>query len=136
MLTPVLQSKQQLHQMLLAEEEVPLLHLWGNYCTSNNLGLAGKKTYVNIHAHARASQICLQNIGGQEPNCPMADRIFGLKSDPIFGFKGRSTPLHNCNELSCKEWWRNRKSNHTPPNEAKPVTKSQNGFREEVEDLW
>ena len=56
-------------------------------CTSNNLGRAGKNAYVNIHAHARASQICLQNIGGQDPNCPMVDGIFKHKFDPIFGSK-------------------------------------------------
>ena len=56
-------------------------------CSRKPVGLSGTKACVNIHAHASASQICMQNIGGQEPHCPMADRIFGSKSDPIFGSK-------------------------------------------------
>ena len=66
------------------------------------MGRARKKTHVNIHAHARASQICLQNIGGQEPHCPMADRIFGSKSDPIFRSKfGPQNGVQNWITFSC-----------------------------------
>ena len=66
------------------------------------LGTRKEKTHVNIHAHAGASQICLQNIGGQEPHCPMADRIFGSKSDPIFGSKfGPQKGVQNWITFSC-----------------------------------
>ena len=36
-----------------------------------------KKVCVDIHVQAAGSQICLQNICGQQRNSPMADPIFG-----------------------------------------------------------
>ena len=37
---------------------------------------------VDIHVQAAGSQICLQNICGQQRNSPMADPIFGSKYGP------------------------------------------------------
>ena len=45
-----------------------------------------KKVCVDIHVQAAGSQICLQNICGQQRNSPMADPIFGSK-DPKMGFR-------------------------------------------------
>ena len=44
-----------------------------------------KKVCVDIHVQAAGSQICLQNICGQQRNSPMADRIFGSKYGPQNG---------------------------------------------------
>ena len=41
-----------------------------------------EKACVNTYAHASASQICLQNICGQQQNFPMAGPTFGSKSGP------------------------------------------------------
>ena len=41
-----------------------------------------KKVCVDIHVQAAGSQICLQNICGQQRNSPMADPIFGSKYGP------------------------------------------------------
>ena len=38
-----------------------------------------KKVCVDIHVQAAGSQICVQNICGQQRNSPMADPIFGSK---------------------------------------------------------
>ena len=37
-----------------------------------------EKACINTYAHASASQICLQNLCGQQQNSPMADPTFGL----------------------------------------------------------
>ena len=39
-----------------------------------------EKACINTYAHASASQICLQNLCGQQQNSPMADPTFGSKS--------------------------------------------------------
>ena len=44
-----------------------------------------KKVCVDIHVQAAGSQICLQNICGQQRNSPMADPIFGSKYGPQNG---------------------------------------------------
>ena len=44
-----------------------------------------KKVCVDIHVQAAGSQICLQNICGQQRNSPMADPIFGSKYGPQYG---------------------------------------------------
>ena len=44
-----------------------------------------KKVCVEIHVQAAGSQICLQNICGQQRNSPMADPIFGSKYGPQNG---------------------------------------------------
>ena len=44
-----------------------------------------KKVCVDIHVQAAGSQICLQNICGQQRNSPMADAIFGSKYGPQNG---------------------------------------------------
>ena len=41
-----------------------------------------KKVCVDIHVQAAGSQICVQNICGQQRNSPMADPIFGFKYGP------------------------------------------------------
>ena len=49
-----------------------------------------KKVCVDIHVihvQAAGSQICLQNICGQQRNSPMADPIFGSKYGPQKGFQ-------------------------------------------------
>ena len=43
-----------------------------------------KKVCVNIHVQAAGSQICLQNICGQQRNSPMADPFLGANMDPIW----------------------------------------------------
>ena len=48
-----------------------------------------EKACVNAYDHASASQICLQNICGQQQNFPMAGPSFGSKSDPKTGPKQR-----------------------------------------------
>ena len=73
-------------QRVQSQKQKPYTVMWG-------------KTYVNAHAHASASQIWLQNIGGQESDCLMADCIFGSKSDPIFGPK--SGPQSRIQKLDC-----------------------------------
>ena len=44
-----------------------------------------EKVCVDIHVQAAGSQICLQNICGQQRNSPMADPIFGSKYGPQNG---------------------------------------------------
>ena len=44
-----------------------------------------KKVCVDIHVQAALSQICLQNICGQQRKSPMADPIFGSKYGPQNG---------------------------------------------------
>ena len=44
-----------------------------------------KKVCVDIHVQAAGSQICLQNMCGQQRNSPMADPIFGSKYGPQNG---------------------------------------------------
>ena len=44
-----------------------------------------KKVCVDIHVQAAGSQICVQNICGQQRNSPMADPIFGSKNGPQNG---------------------------------------------------
>ena len=44
-----------------------------------------KKVCVDIHVQAAGSQICLQNICGQQRNSLMADPIFGSKYGPQNG---------------------------------------------------
>ena len=44
-----------------------------------------KKVCVDIHVQAAGSQICLQNICGQQRNSPMANPIFGSKYGPQNG---------------------------------------------------
>ena len=44
-----------------------------------------KQVCVDIHVQAAGSQICLQNICGQQRNSPMADPIFGSKYGPQNG---------------------------------------------------
>ena len=46
----------------------------------------GQSTY----AHASASQICLQNICGQQQNFPMAGPTFGSKSGPQNGAQAKT----------------------------------------------
>ena len=48
-----------------------------------------EKACVNAYDHASASQICLQNICGQQQNFPMAGPTFGSKSGPKTGPKQR-----------------------------------------------
>ena len=47
--------------------------------------LQREKVCVDIHVQAAGSQICLQNICGQQRNSPMADPIFGSKYGPQNG---------------------------------------------------
>ena len=50
---------------------------------ASGLGHAQReKVCVDIHVQAAGSQICLQNICGQQRNSPMADPIFGSKYGP------------------------------------------------------
>ena len=63
-----------------------------------------EKACINTYAHASASQICLQNLCGQQQNSPMADPTFGITfsflllglclgpvlADPTFGSKSGS----------------------------------------------
>ena len=44
-----------------------------------------EKVCIDIHVQAAGSQICLQNICGQQRNSPMADPIFGSKYGPQNG---------------------------------------------------
>ena len=50
------------------------------------LGRTNRKS-LDIHVQAAGSQICLQNICGQQRNSPMADPIFGSKYGPQNGFQ-------------------------------------------------
>jgi len=69
-----------------------------------------KKSCINIYAHASASQICLQNLCGQQQNSPMADPTLGPIWIPkwgpstkrkrheltfMFKLQGRKICLHN-----------------------------------------
>ena len=49
-----------------------------------------EKACVNTYAHASASQICLQNICGQQQNFPMAGPTFGSKSGPQNGAQAKT----------------------------------------------
>ena len=49
-----------------------------------------EKACVNTYAHASASQICLQNICGQQQNFPMAGPTFGSKSGPQKGAQAKT----------------------------------------------
>ena len=49
-----------------------------------------EKACVNTYAHASASQICLQNICGQQQNFPMAGPTFGSKSGPQTGAQAKT----------------------------------------------
>ena len=49
------------------------------------IGTREKEACVDIHAHASASQICLQKHLPQQQNSPMADSTFGSKSGPHNG---------------------------------------------------
>ena len=61
------------------------------YCTKNKLGRTEReKACVNTYAHASASQICLQNICGQQQNFPMAGPTFGSKSGPQNGAQAKT----------------------------------------------
>ena len=53
-----------------------------------------KKVCVDIHVQAAGSQICLQNICGQQRNSPMADPIFGSKYGPQNGVQNWITFSH------------------------------------------
>ena len=48
-------------------------------------GLKEKKVCVDINVQAAESQICVQNICGQQRNSPIADPIFGSKYGPQNG---------------------------------------------------
>ena len=50
-----------------------------------------EKACINTYAHASASQICLQNLCGQQQNSPMADQtpLLGPNLDPKTGPKQR-----------------------------------------------
>ena len=48
-----------------------------------------EKACINTYAHASASQICLQNLSGQQQNSPMADTLLGPNLDPKMGPKQR-----------------------------------------------
>ena len=50
-----------------------------------DLGRKEKKVCVDIHVQAAGSQICVQNICGQQRNSPMVDPIFGSKYGPQNG---------------------------------------------------
>ena len=50
-----------------------------------------EKVCVDIHVQAAGSQICLQNICGQQRNSPMADPIFGSKYGPQNGVQNLIT---------------------------------------------
>ena len=49
-----------------------------------------EKACVNTYAHASASQICLQNICGQQQNFPIAGPTFGSKSGPQNGAQAKT----------------------------------------------
>ena len=49
-----------------------------------------EKACINTYAHASASQICLQNLCGQQQNSPMADPTFGSKSGPQNGAQAKT----------------------------------------------
>ena len=51
------------------------------YVQETNWDAQKEKACVNTYAHASASQICLQNICGQQQNFPMAGPTFGSKSE-------------------------------------------------------
>ena len=50
----------------------------------------GKKHVLTHYAHASASQICLQNLCGQQQNSPMADPTFGCKSGAQNGVQAKA----------------------------------------------
>ena len=62
----------------------------GCYCTRNKVGRRERKACINTHAHASASQICLQNLCGQQQNGPMADPTFGSKSGSQNGAQAKT----------------------------------------------
>ena len=49
-----------------------------------------EKACINTYAHASASQICLQNLCGQQQNSPMADPTFGSKSGSPNGAQAKT----------------------------------------------
>ena len=49
-----------------------------------------KKHVLTHYAHASASQICLQNLCGQQQNSPMADPTFGSKSGAQNGAQAKT----------------------------------------------
>ena len=49
-----------------------------------------EKACINTYAHASASQICLQNLCGQQQNSPMADPTFGSKSGSQNGVQAKT----------------------------------------------
>ena len=49
-----------------------------------------EKACINTYAHASASQICLQNLCGQQQNSPMADPTFGSKSGSQNGAQAKT----------------------------------------------
>ena len=49
-----------------------------------------EKACINTYAHASASQICLQNVCGQQQNFPMAGPTFGSKSGPQNGAQAKT----------------------------------------------
>ena len=52
-------------------------------------GTQREKPCINTYFHASASQICLQNLCGQQQNSPMADPLLGQNLDPKTGPKQR-----------------------------------------------
>ena len=60
------------------------------YVQETNWDAQREKACVNTYAHASASQICLQNICGQQQNFPMAGPTFGSKSGPQNGAQAKT----------------------------------------------
>ena len=61
-----------------------------DYVQETNWDAQREKACVNTYAPASASQICLQNICGQQQNFPMAGPSFGSKSGPQNGAQAKT----------------------------------------------